>query len=120
GEDQPAVRPRSRCERRGETGLGEREADADVAALLIAVCRVDTDIDGFVIVGERPDPAPHRHDVLAGSGDRVDAAADAALGLALVHRYARLAQRSCEQVAVQQVAGTYPQAPFGHDVEREP
>src|SRR5262249_60597592 len=108
GEDQPAARPPPRCERRGETGLGEWEADADVAALLIAIRRVDTDIDGFVIVGERPDPATHRHHVLAGSGDRVDTAADAALGLTLVHRHARLAQWPCEQVAVQQVAGTYP------------
>ena len=50
----------------------------------------------------------------------VDAAADPALGLALVHRDAGLTQGTRDRGAVQQVAGPDPQPPLRDDVEREP
>ena len=52
--------------------------------------------------------------------DRVDAAADPALRLALVHRDAGLSQRTCDRGAVQEVAGPHPQPPLRDDVQREP
>src|SRR6185312_14268200 len=90
GEDQTATGPGPRRERRREAGLREREAHADVAAVLAAVRRVDPDVDRLVVVGVRADPAADVADVAdlvaVGKRDGVDPAAHSALGRALVHR----------------------------------
>src|SRR5205823_11380436 len=86
----------------------------------MAVRGVDADVDRLVVVGEGPDPAADRDHVVADGGDRVDPAADPAQRLTLVHRHARLPERAGHQGPVQQVAGTHPQPPPGHDVEGEP
>src|SRR6266545_4046291 len=75
GEYQPASGPGSRLQRGGEAALRYGEADADVPAAVVAVRGVAADVDGFVGVGERADPAAYGHDVPVGQGDRVDAAA---------------------------------------------
>ncbi len=99
--------------------LRHRESDADVAAAVVAVGGVDPDVDRLVGVGERSDPAAHGDRVLAGQGDRVDAAADPALGFALIHRHIRLPEWPRDQRPVEQVARPDPQSPLGLDVESE-
>src|SRR5829696_8650690 len=76
GEHKTTPRSRARLERGGETGLREREADADVPASVVAVGGVDPDVDRFVVVGERSDPPANSDDVIAVERDGVDAAAD--------------------------------------------
>ncbi|HYV76526.1 MAG TPA: hypothetical protein VE979_00210, partial [Streptosporangiaceae bacterium] len=51
---QPASRPGPRQQRRGEAGLRQREADADVAAPLVPVGGVDAHVDGLTGVGAGP------------------------------------------------------------------
>ena len=64
--------------------MWDRESDADITATAVPVSGVDADVDGFVGVGERADPASDGDRVVARQGDRVDATADSAKGLALV------------------------------------
>ena len=53
-----AVTP-TRYERGREAAVRDWEADADVAPPVVTVRRVDADVDRFVGVGERTDPAAH-------------------------------------------------------------
>ena len=119
GQREAAVRARAGNERRGEVRLGQREPDADIAAFVVAVRRVDPDVDRLVGVGERPDPRADVGYSVAVHVDGVDAAVHAAQRVALVHRDVRLTQRAREERAVEQVTGPHPLPPFGHDVELE-
>src|SRR6185369_4305782 len=100
--------------------MRQRETDAHVAVAVTPVRGVDPDVDRLFGVHKGPDPAADAHRVATGRGDRVDPAADAALCLALVHRYVGLAERPGEQGAIQQVPRPYPQPPLRHDVQPEP
>src|SRR5205814_5989471 len=82
GQNQATAGPGAWQQRRGEAGLRQREADADVPAAAVPVGGVDADVDWLVGIGERPDPAPDRHDVGVTRRDGVDPAADAAVCLA--------------------------------------
>ena len=122
GQDQAPAGTRPRQQRRGEAGLRHGEAHADVAAAAVPVGGVDADVDRLIGVGERPDPAADRRAPVPGAGqrDRVDPAADAPLGLALVHRHVGLPQRAGDQGPVEQVTRPHPQPPLRDDVEGEP
>ena len=118
-----AARPGLRQQRGGETGLRQREADADVAPPLVPVGGVDADVDGLAGVGARAYPAADRHRFFGSgvaAGDGVDPAAHPVLRLPLAHRHAGLTERPGQQRPVQQVTGTDPQPPLRHDVEGEP
>src|SRR4051794_15211022 len=69
-----------------EVGVGDRETDAHIAAVLVPEARVDADVDGLARVRERPDPATDVDLLAAFQGDRVDRADHPPLGLLDVGR----------------------------------
>jgi hypothetical protein len=104
---QAAARPRARRQRRGEAGLRQREADADVSPARVPVDRIDADVYRLVGIGEGADPAADHHAV-GQSGDGIDPAAHPVLRLPLAHRHAGLAERPGQQGPVEQVTGPHP------------
>ena len=108
----------ARLQRDGEVRARDREADADVAATLVAEARVDADVDRLAGVGEGPDPAADV-DRLAVEGERVDRAHHPALGLLDVRGDRGLAERLGDRALEQLVGGLHPRPPFGLDRELE-
>src|SRR6185436_12094225 len=81
---------------------------------------VDPGVDGGVVVGEGPDPAPDVDHAVAVDVDGVDPAVDAPLRLPLVHGDVRLAEGPRHRRPVEEVPGADPPPPGGDDVEGIP
>src|SRR5437588_12725304 len=58
-EAQPAARTSGGRQGRGEAGVREWEADADIASPVEAIGGVDADVDRGIRVGERTNPSPN-------------------------------------------------------------
>src|SRR3954451_8796855 len=99
-------------ERRGEVRARDREADAHVAAAVVAERRVDADVDRLAGVGERADPAADVDDLVAVEVDRVDRAHHAALRLLNVRGDRGLAERLGDDALEHLVAGLHPSPPL--------
>ena len=99
--------------------LGDREADAHVAAMLVPEARVDADVDRLAGVGEGPDPAPDVDLLAAIESDGVDRADHPPLGLLDVGGDRGLAERLGNELLEERVAGLHPAPPLGDDREPE-
>ena len=103
----------------GEVGAGDREADADVTAVVVPEAGVDADVDRLARVGERPDPAADVDLLVAVEVDRVDRAHHPALRFLDVRRDRGLAERLGDQSLEDLVSRFHPLPPLRDDRELE-
>ena len=106
-------------QRRGEVRARDREADAHVAAAVVAEARVDADVDRLARVRERPDPAADVDDLVVVEVDRVDRADHPALRLLDVRGDRGLPERLGDDALEDLVGGLHPAPPLRDDRELE-